>query len=92
MHYLYRYLSICRTLNGKDDIICITGDFFYKKFSKPLFTGKEKLNLKTYNSTLLDIYGISVGEKLKTHQKKRKYNNPRIYTGIILENKGMRAV
>ena len=25
-------------------------------FSKPLFTEKEKLNLKTYNSTLLDIY------------------------------------
>ena len=26
---------------------------------------KKKFNLKTYNSTLLDIYGISVGEKLK---------------------------
>ena len=25
-------------------------------FSKPLFTQKEKLNLKTYNSTPLDIY------------------------------------
>ena len=36
-------------------------------FSKPLFTQKEKLNLKTYNSTLLDIYRISVGEKLKKH-------------------------
>ena len=35
-------------------------------FFKPLFTQKEKLNLKTYNSTLLDIYRISVGEKLKT--------------------------
>ena len=46
-------------------------------FSKPLFTQKENLNLKTYNSTLLDIYRISVGEKLKKkHQKKRKYNNP----------------
>ena len=47
-------------------------------FSKPLFTQKEKLNLKTYNSTLLDIYRISVGEKLKNI--KRKYNNPKIYT------------
>ena len=26
---------------------------------------KKKFNLKTYNSILLDIYGISVGEKLK---------------------------
>ena len=47
-------------------------------FSKSLFTQKEKLNLKTYNSTLLDIYRISVGEKLKNI--KRKYNNPKIYT------------
>ena len=36
---------------------------FFFFFSKPLFTQKEKLNLKTYNSTLLDIYGISVREK-----------------------------
>ena len=39
---------------------------------------KEQLNLKTYNSTLLDIYRISVGGKLKNI--KRKYNNPKIYT------------
>ena len=32
---------------------------------------KKKINLKTYNSTLRDIYGISVGEKLK------KYYNPK---------------
>ena len=39
---------------------------FFFFFAKPLFTPKEKLdNLKTYNSTLLDIYRISVGEKLK---------------------------
>ena len=25
-------------------------------FSKPLFTQKEKLKLKTYSSTLLDVY------------------------------------
>ena len=36
-------------------------------FSKPLFRQKEKLNLKTYSSTLLDIYRISEGEKLKRH-------------------------
>ena len=33
--------------------------------------------LSTYNSTLLDIYRTSVGEKLKNI--KRKYNNPKIY-------------
>ena len=39
---------------------------FFFFFTKPLFTPKEKLdNLKRYNSTLLDIYRISVGEKLK---------------------------
>ena len=38
--------------------------FFFFFFPNPLFTHK-KINLKTYNSTLLDIYGISVGEKLK---------------------------
>ena len=32
--------------------------FFF--FSKPLFTQKEKLNLKTYNSTLLDIRQIEI--------------------------------
>ena len=36
-------------------------------FSKPLFTQKEKLNIKIYNSTLPNIYRISVGEKLKKH-------------------------
>ena len=44
-------------------------------FCKPLFTRKGKLNLKTFHSTLLDIYRISVGEKLKNI--KWKYNNPK---------------
>ena len=39
-------------------------------FPKPLFTQKEKLNLKTCNSTLQDIYRISVGEKLKNNKRK----------------------
>ena len=43
-------------------------NFFLKK--KTLFTQREKLNLKTCNSTLLDIYRISVGEKLKTIKRK----------------------
>ena len=37
--------------------------------SKPLFTQRQKLNLKNINNTLLDIYRISVGEKLKTLKK-----------------------
>ena len=41
-------------------------------FSKPLFTQKEKLNLKTYNSTLLDIYRISVGEKTKKYIERKE--------------------
>ena len=46
--------------------------YIYFFFSKPLFTQKEKLNLKTYNSTLLDIYRISAGEKLKNIKRKKK--------------------
>ena len=45
-------------------------NWFFFFFSKPLFSQKEKLNLKTYNSTLLDICGISVGEKLKNFKRK----------------------
>ena len=55
----------------------------------PLFTQKEKLNLKTYSSTLLDIYiyiyiyiyiqNLS-REKTKKHLKTRKCNKPKIYT------------
>ena len=53
--------------------------FFFFYSSKPLFAEKEKLNSKIYNSTLLDIYKISVGEKLKNiKRKKRKYSNPKI--------------
>ena len=45
-------------------------------FSKPLFMQKKKkkkkkkLSRKTCNSTLLDIYRISVGEKLKIIKRK----------------------
>ena len=49
-------------------------------FSNPLFTQKEKLNLKTYNSTLLDIYGMSVGEKLKNLKRKENIIILKIYT------------
>ena len=34
--------------------------------SKPLFTQKEKLNVKTYNSILLKIYRIPVWKKIIT--------------------------
>ena len=47
-------------------------------FLKKTFTQREKLNLKTYKSTLLDIYRISLREKLRNI--KIKYNNPKIYT------------
>ena len=47
----------------------------HHSFSKPLFTKNEKVEINAYNSTLSDIYRISIGEKLK-----RKNNNPRIYT------------
>ena len=41
--------------------------YFLGEFiSKPLFTQKEKLNVKTYNSTLLKIYRISVWKKIIT--------------------------
>ena len=43
---------------------------FFFFFSKPFLTQKEKLNLKTCNSTLLDIYEILVGEKLKSIKRK----------------------
>ena len=36
-------------------------------FSKPSLTQKEKLDLKTYNSSLLDICRISAGKKTKKH-------------------------
>ena len=39
--------------------------FFFFFFLTHCLHKKKKFNLKTYNSTLLDIYGISVGEKLK---------------------------
>ena len=51
-----------RTIYKATNWSCIDKQFF---FSKPLLTQKEKLSLKTYNSTLLDTYRISVGEKLK---------------------------
>ena len=51
-------------------------NFFFS--SKPLFTQKEKLNQKTYNSALLVIYKISVGEKLKNIKRKENI--------IILKN------
>ena len=63
-------------------------------FSKPLFTQKEKLNLKTYNSTLLDIYRISVGEKLKNIKRKENIiilnihiNNTHVRFTLILKKK-----
>ena len=61
------YLSLAATVYYLSDLnqnLWCLRIFF---FSKPLFTQKEKLNLKRYNSTLLDIYiyRISVGEKLK---------------------------
>ena len=43
--------------------------FIYFFPSKP-FTQKEKLNLKTCNSTLLNIHKISVGGKLKNIKRK----------------------
>ena len=45
-------------------------------FSEPLITQK-KLNLKRYNSTLLDIYRISVREKLKNIKRKENIIIPK---------------
>ena len=49
-------------LIGTEKVIYFSFFFF---FLTHYLHKKKKFNLKTYNSTLLDIYGISVGEKLK---------------------------
>ena len=67
---------------------CLFVCFF---FSKPLFSQKKKLKLKTYNSTLLDIYRISVGAKLKNIKRKENINNQgRICEGMIGGGGGQR--
>ena len=58
------------TLYHLPELFGSAGFFCFVFFSKPLFTLKEKFNLKAYNSTLLDIYRISVGDKLKNLKRK----------------------
>ena len=40
-------------------------------FLNQLFTQKDEFNLKTYDSALLNIYRISVGENEKTLKEKK---------------------
>ena len=67
---LILYSQSWRVSESRNDTLIILqtknrADTFFFFFLTHYLHKKKKFNLKTYNSTLLDIYGISVGEKLK---------------------------
>ena len=52
-----QYFPIFRQLHIEQSLLVIHGQLIEaESLLNPLFTQKEKLNLKTYSSTLLDIY------------------------------------
>ena len=69
MFYYFRFIRFLNTSN------CFIVTFSFNDFIH------ELKNMQQYPSGYTGyIYRISVGEKLKHIKKKRKHNNPKIYT------------